>query len=134
MAQMPTSFSRTVFLSRRCDEGYYGQDCARRRAGLPLQPSRLIERPWITAVIREPPAAMEPPPAATRKRPLIYVYDLEPLFQSKLLQVSLARAPCMTSHMCGVGLTAIATACDTPRSTACRRHGACTGASAGRAT
>ena len=71
---------------RRCDEGYYGHDCARRRAGLPLLPSRIPSTPWLNASAVEPPAALEPPPSASRLRPLIYVYDLEPLYQSLMLQ------------------------------------------------
>ncbi|GFR40870.1 hypothetical protein Agub_g1521 [Astrephomene gubernaculifera] len=78
----------------RCDVGYYGHDCARRKAGLPLLPNTLSQRPWVAEQVREPPAALEPPPKATRKRPLIYVYDLEPLYQSKLLQYRLASAWC----------------------------------------
>ncbi|PNH05410.1 hypothetical protein TSOC_008334 [Tetrabaena socialis] len=69
-----------------CEPGYYGHDCARRRAGLPLLPSAIPTTPWLASVLREPPAAREPPPAATRRRPLIYVYDLEPLYQAKLMQ------------------------------------------------
>ncbi|EFJ41258.1 hypothetical protein VOLCADRAFT_119761, partial [Volvox carteri f. nagariensis] len=78
-----------------CDEGYYGHDCARRRAGLPLLPSAVPTTPWLASVIREPPAAMEPPPHATRKRPLIYVYDLEPLYQSKILQYRISPPWCV---------------------------------------
>ncbi|KAG2455017.1 hypothetical protein HYH02_000842 [Chlamydomonas schloesseri] len=69
-----------------CDEGYYGHDCARRKAGLPLLPSTIPTTRWLAEVVREPPAALEPPPAPTRKRPLIYVYDLEPMYQAKILQ------------------------------------------------
>ncbi len=36
--------------------------------------------------VREPPAAMDPVPKPSRKRPLIYVYDLEPMYQAKMLQ------------------------------------------------
>ncbi|GFR40871.1 hypothetical protein Agub_g1522 [Astrephomene gubernaculifera] len=78
-----------------CDEGYYGHDCARRKAGLPLQPSTLPTKPWLASVLHEPPAALEPPPKATRKRPLIYVYDLEPLYQSKLLQYRVSPTWCV---------------------------------------
>jgi hypothetical protein len=47
-----------------------------------------MSHPYHTpqASVQEPPAAREPPPSPTRKRPLIYVYDLEPLYSSKLLQ------------------------------------------------
>ncbi|GLI69587.1 hypothetical protein VaNZ11_014246 [Volvox africanus] len=79
----------------KCDEGYYGHDCARRRAGMPLQPSMISSTPWLASVIREPPAAVEPPPHATRKRPLIYVYDLEPLYQSKILQYRVSPPWCV---------------------------------------
>ncbi|GLI69588.1 hypothetical protein VaNZ11_014247 [Volvox africanus] len=78
----------------KCDEGYYGHDCARRKAGLPLLPSRLGDIPWVANQVHEPPAAMEPVPKPMRKRPLIYVYDLEPMYQSKLLQYRLASAWC----------------------------------------
>ncbi|KXZ53466.1 hypothetical protein GPECTOR_7g916 [Gonium pectorale] len=78
-----------------CDDGYYGHDCARRKAGLPLQPSLIPTRPWLASMLHEPPAAMEPPPKATRKRPLIYVYDLEPLYQSKLLQYRVSPPWCV---------------------------------------
>ncbi|KAG2444184.1 hypothetical protein HYH02_009122 [Chlamydomonas schloesseri] len=77
-----------------CDEGYYGHDCARRKAGLPLLPSRIPTTPWLASVVREPPAALEPPPSATRRRPLIYVYDLEPLYNAKMLQYRHASAWC----------------------------------------
>ncbi|KXZ53464.1 hypothetical protein GPECTOR_7g914 [Gonium pectorale] len=78
----------------RCENGYYGHDCARRKAGMVLLPSYIPERPWVAKEVREPPAALEPPPAPSRKRPLIYVYDLEPLYQSKLLQYRIAPAWC----------------------------------------
>ncbi|GIL77471.1 hypothetical protein Vretimale_2966 [Volvox reticuliferus] len=79
-----------------CDEGYYGHDCARRRAGLPLLPSTIPQTRWLREVIgSEPPAAMEPPPQPERKRPLIYVYDLEPLYQSKILQYRVSPTWCV---------------------------------------
>ncbi|KAG2444185.1 hypothetical protein HYH02_009123 [Chlamydomonas schloesseri] len=78
-----------------CDEGYYGHDCARRKAGLPLLPSRIPTTPWLASVVREPPAALEPPPSATRRRPLIYVYDLEPLYQARILQYRVSPPWCV---------------------------------------
>ncbi len=45
-------------------------------------------------VVVEPPAAMEPPPAPSRKRPLIYIYDMEPLYSTKLLQYRWPVAAC----------------------------------------
>ncbi len=53
---------------------------------MPLLPSTIPTKPWLASVVREPPAALEPPPAPTRKRPLIYVYDLEPFYQARILQ------------------------------------------------
>ncbi|KAG2494839.1 hypothetical protein HYH03_007079 [Edaphochlamys debaryana] len=78
-----------------CDDGYYGHDCSRRKAGLPLLPSRIPTTPWLASVVREPPAALEPPPRATRRRPLVYVYDLEPLFQARLLQYRVGTTTCL---------------------------------------
>ena len=43
-------------------------------------------RPWLAGVVSESPAAADPPAAPTRKRPLIYVYDLPAEFNSRLLQ------------------------------------------------
>ena len=66
--------------------GWYGHDCARKKAGLPLEPSVIPERSWLSRNVREAVAAVEPPPKPTRKHPLIYIYDLEPLYSQKLLQ------------------------------------------------
>ncbi|KAL6758371.1 exostosin-like glycosyltransferase [Haematococcus lacustris] len=79
----------------KCDPGWYGHDCSRKVAGQVLEPSRIPQRRWLQGVAVEPPAAQEPPPAATRKRPLIFVYDLEPLFSSKLLQYRIASSWCI---------------------------------------
>jgi hypothetical protein len=46
-------------------------------------PARML---CTQGVVTDPIAAQDPPPSPTRKRPLIYVYDLEPLYSSKLLQ------------------------------------------------
>ncbi len=73
-------------VSCSCDEGYYGHDCARRRAGLPQLPSRIPTTRWLADVVVDPPAAREPPPKAVRRRLLVYVYDLEPMYQAKILQ------------------------------------------------
>ncbi|MEW5317214.1 MAG: hypothetical protein WDW38_008534 [Sanguina aurantia] len=70
-----------------CDPGYYGHDCARPRASVKPKPSRILTQPWLATAVIVPPASLDPPPATLRKRPLIYVYDLEPLFQSKMLQM-----------------------------------------------
>ncbi|KAG2431441.1 hypothetical protein HXX76_009456 [Chlamydomonas incerta] len=81
-----------------CDEGYYGHDCARRKAGMPLLSSTIPTTPWLASVLREPPAAQEPPPAPTRKRPLIYVYDLEPFYQARVLQYRVSPPWCVHRH------------------------------------
>jgi hypothetical protein len=44
------------------------------------------ERPWIKPFVHTP-AALEPAEGATRKRPLVYVYDLPPMYNAILLQV-----------------------------------------------
>ena len=53
---------------------------------MPLLPSRIPTTPWLSREVHEPRAALEPPPSATRRRPLIYVYDMEPLYNAKMLQ------------------------------------------------
>lgn len=78
-----------------CDEGYYGHDCARRRAGLPQLPSRIPTTRWLADVVVDPPAAREPPPKAVRRRPLVYVYDLEPMYQAKILQYRVSATWCV---------------------------------------
>lgn len=49
------------------------------------------ERPWIKPHVHTP-AAHDPQPGDTRKRPLIFVYELPPMFNSLLLQVCLLRS------------------------------------------
>ena len=44
------------------------------------------ERPWLKNIVRSP-ASRDPEPGATRKRPLIFVYELPPLYNEALLQV-----------------------------------------------
>lgn len=44
------------------------------------------ERPWLKPHVHTP-AAREPKPGETRKRPLIYVYDLPAIYNSIFLQV-----------------------------------------------
>ena len=74
--------------------GWYGHDCARKKAGLPLEPSIIPERSWLRSIVKEAVAAIEPPPKLTRKHPLIYIYDLEPLYSQKLLQYRIAGSWC----------------------------------------
>lgn len=44
--------------------------------------------PWLDLVMAMPPAALDPPPQPTRKRPLIYIYDLPPAYNTRMLQAS----------------------------------------------
>ena len=44
------------------------------------------ERPWLKPHVHTP-AARDPEPGATRKRPLIYVYELPAIYNSVMLQV-----------------------------------------------
>ncbi len=46
----------------------------------------MAAQPWLRDAAEEPLAARDPPPAPTRLRPLIYIYDLDPLYNSRLLQ------------------------------------------------
>eukprot|EP00798_Chlamydomonas_sp_ICE-L_P023547 gene23547-9071_t len=78
-----------------CDPGWYGHDCSLKRAGLPLEPSRIPQHAWLNKIVAEPQAAMIPPPAATRKLPLIYIYDLEPLYSSRMLQYRIPSSWCV---------------------------------------
>ena len=41
------------------------------------------------------PAAQDPPPAPSRKRPLIYVYDMPPEFTTRILQYRITRNHCV---------------------------------------
>ena len=52
------------------------------------------ERPWLKPFVHTP-VARDPEPGQTRKRPLIYVYELPPWYNSVMLQVRtlLARLP-----------------------------------------
>ena len=72
-----------------------GMDCSRKKAGLPLEPSRISQQGWLKTTVVEALAAMEPPPKPTRKRPLIYVYDLEPLYSQKMLQYRIPSSWCV---------------------------------------
>ncbi|PNW76519.1 hypothetical protein CHLRE_11g467660v5 [Chlamydomonas reinhardtii] len=104
----------------RCLDGWYGHDCARRKAGEPTDVPGLQEsRPWLKPlVVPVPAAATEPPTAAAtatavtaagstaagstaseqapagRLRPLIYIYDLPPEFNSRMHQFKLTNDHC----------------------------------------
>jgi hypothetical protein len=80
----------------KCDPGWFGHDCSRRVSGFkPFEPSRIAARPWLAKTVAEPPSSIDPPPEPTRKRPLIFVYDLNPLFSSTLLQYRIIANKCV---------------------------------------
>ncbi|KAG2437024.1 hypothetical protein HYH02_011455 [Chlamydomonas schloesseri] len=83
----------------KCHEGWYGMDCSRQRASAKTREKGYHEpggaRPYLEHIVVDPPAAKDPPPAATRRRPLIYVYDTDPLFNTKLMQYRIAKSSCV---------------------------------------
>ncbi|KAG2431439.1 hypothetical protein HXX76_009454 [Chlamydomonas incerta] len=82
----------------KCHLGWYGMDCARRRASSAPIPKAAIEEvipKHHQNVATFPVAARDPPPAPTRRRPLIYMYDLDPLFNTRMLQYRLVRTSCL---------------------------------------
>ncbi|PNH11304.1 putative glucuronosyltransferase [Tetrabaena socialis] len=74
----------------RCHANWYGQDCSRKRAGTDMEPGFLDEGPnnrsWLNPAVRMPPAALPTPATPTRPRPLIFVYDMPPEYNSRFLQ------------------------------------------------
>ncbi|KAG2488355.1 hypothetical protein HYH03_013045 [Edaphochlamys debaryana] len=88
----------------RCDKGWYGEDCARKKAGEEMEPGiDVSSRPWLKDLLLPvPAAAVEPPPAAAaapeggsgRLRPLIYVYDMPPEFTTRMHQYKLLQGIC----------------------------------------
>lgn len=54
------------------------------------------ERPWLRELIAAPAAA----PMATRKRPLLYIYDLPAEFNSRMLQYRLNKVPVFRHLTC----------------------------------
>ena len=50
------------------------------------------ERPWLKPHVHTP-AARDPKPGDTRKRPLIYIYELPPIYNTLLLQVGSVPPP-----------------------------------------
>jgi len=78
----------------QCHEGWFGQDCAYRTLETPWSPGSELERPWLEMHIKTP-AAQDPPPALRRKRPLLYVYELPPIYNQLLLQYRLFGGSCV---------------------------------------
>ncbi|KAG2488357.1 hypothetical protein HYH03_013047 [Edaphochlamys debaryana] len=86
----------------RCHKGWYGEDCARKKAGEDMEPGHGPERPWLRDVLQPVPAAATEPPSGGgagagppgRLRPLIYVYDMPPEFSTRMHQYKLTREFC----------------------------------------
>eukprot|EP00798_Chlamydomonas_sp_ICE-L_P012371 gene12371-15556_t len=84
----------------KCYEGWYGTDCARKKAGLPMEPSNIgTARPRLAASAKLPRVMLDPQrqPAreqeskdravkTTRKRPFIYVYDIPAEYNTRMLE------------------------------------------------
>ncbi|KXZ54467.1 hypothetical protein GPECTOR_4g532 [Gonium pectorale] len=93
----------------KCHAGWYGTDCARKVAGQPMEPGHLESkaRPWLDDLVRIAPEAEAAARAAsvpagggfsfqqTRQRPLIYVYDLPPAYNARMLQYRNDRGVCV---------------------------------------
>lgn len=52
-------------------------------------------KPWLKKVLTPPPGAQDPTPHPTRRRPLIYVYDVSPEFGTDILQYRIERSHCL---------------------------------------
>lgn len=60
------------------------------------------ERPWIKPHVHTP-AAQDPEPGATRRRPLIYIYELPAIFNTHMLQVGWGHAAGQGMPVCLAG-------------------------------
>ncbi|KAG1658531.1 hypothetical protein FOA52_008417 [Chlamydomonas sp. UWO 241] len=91
----------------RCDDGWYGTDCSRRRGGMEIDP--IAELPvWLSPVVKVPPASLPPlveeqaegagrgegGRVVGRRRPLMYVYDMPPHLNTQMLQYKLTPGAC----------------------------------------
>ncbi|KAL4452535.1 hypothetical protein ABPG75_008197 [Micractinium tetrahymenae] len=82
----------------KCDPGWHGIDCAHQSAFADAsQPGREAQRPWIAEHVHTP-AARDFPPGATRKRPLIFVYELASDYSTLLMQYRQERNGCTSRH------------------------------------
>ncbi|KFM24871.1 putative glucuronoxylan glucuronosyltransferase F8H [Auxenochlorella protothecoides] len=96
----------------KCQDGWFGQDCAYRVQGVPDSPGTLAcmlgawrtlmhsrmensTRPWIKQFVHTP-AAREPGARGPRLRPLIWVYELPTDYSSLMLQYRVERDHCVT--------------------------------------
>ncbi|KAL6745753.1 exostosin-like glycosyltransferase [Haematococcus lacustris] len=79
----------------KCHDGWYGTDCARKIAGAPMEPSLLESRPWLRQHVGLPLEAQPQLPSTPRKRPLIYIYDLPPAYNARMLQYRVYGPACV---------------------------------------
>lgn len=56
------------------------------------------DRPWLKPHAAMPPAAADPVPGTTRKRPLIFVHELPGDYHSRMLQYRIQHKSCV--HRC----------------------------------
>ncbi|KAK9909083.1 hypothetical protein WJX75_006916 [Coccomyxa subellipsoidea] len=78
----------------RCHDGWYGHDCAQLASGHPVT-GHIKLKPWLRDVTVEPPI----PEGASeerglRMRPLIYVVDLPPIYNARMLQYRIQKETC----------------------------------------
>ncbi|GAX80495.1 hypothetical protein CEUSTIGMA_g7933.t1 [Chlamydomonas eustigma] len=87
----------------KCDNGWYGTDCMRKIAGSVMEAGSLPNRPWLRTVAAIAPEALPestttPPqsnPREEQRRPLIFVYDLPPEYNARMLQYRGNRPACV---------------------------------------
>ncbi|KAL4428361.1 hypothetical protein ABPG75_002450 [Micractinium tetrahymenae] len=78
-----------------CHEGWWGHDCAYRTANATDSPGMEEgARPWLKPLVHTP-AAKDPEPGSSRKRPLIYIYELPAMFNQVMLQYRPDRGTCV---------------------------------------
>ncbi|EFJ51205.1 acetylglucosaminyltransferase [Volvox carteri f. nagariensis] len=68
----------------RCHAGWYGHDCSRRRAGLPVDtpPDYLTSKPWLEPAVTHPVAAEDPPTTAPKRDLVIPAFKRSEHFRS----------------------------------------------------
>ncbi|GLC75556.1 hypothetical protein PLESTF_001656500 [Pleodorina starrii] len=80
----------------RCHDGWYGTDCSLRRAGRGEEDGeQLLEKPWLAEAINHVVATEDPPLTPTRRRPYIYVYDMNPEYGTDLWQYRIEGSHCV---------------------------------------
>lgn len=84
----------------KCNIRFYGHDCANKvpLEFLEINKSQLNSRndssPWIHQFARTPEMLLLPP-RKTRKRPLIFIYDMNPIYDQVLLQYRIDSGNCV---------------------------------------